>query len=230
MAGTFFGTTPRIVKINGRHVEAKPEGVLFLLENRDRPGIVGHVGTLMGKHDVNIASMSLSRNEAGGSALTVLNLDSVPRPELVTGTARRGRHRTPRRSCNCENRRRRIRRGAKGAVRVRFVRAGSGLKLAARRARGGVFRQAERAALPPPREHPLRRRSASGRSSTPAACARIAGTAAMSLKKIGRTALALALEDWPQFAGPAVEGVLLADYRFDALQGAESRAAGMACA
>ena len=49
------------MKINGRHVEAKPEGVIFLLENRDRPGIVGHVGTLMGKHSVNIASMSLSR-------------------------------------------------------------------------------------------------------------------------------------------------------------------------
>lgn len=83
VAGTFFGATPRIVKINGRHVEAKPEGVLFLFENRDRPGIVGHVGTLLGKHGVNIASMSLSRNEVGGQALTVLNLDSVPSPELI---------------------------------------------------------------------------------------------------------------------------------------------------
>lgn len=83
VAGTFFGTTPRIVKINGRHVEAKPDGVLFLFENKDRPGIVGHVGTLFGKHGVNIAGMSLSRNEVGGSALTVLNLDSVPGQELV---------------------------------------------------------------------------------------------------------------------------------------------------
>lgn len=83
VAGTFFGATPRIVKINGRHVEAKPEGVLFLFENRDRPGIVGEVGTLFGKQGVNIAGMSLSRNEVGGSALTVLNLDSVPGEELV---------------------------------------------------------------------------------------------------------------------------------------------------
>jgi D-3-phosphoglycerate dehydrogenase len=83
VAGTFFGTTPRIVKINGRHVEAKPEGVLFLLENRDRPGIVGHVGTMFGKHGVNIAGMSLSRNEVGGQALTVLNLDSVPGDALL---------------------------------------------------------------------------------------------------------------------------------------------------
>jgi len=83
VAGTFFGSTARIVKINGRHVEAKPEGVIFLFENRDRPGIVGKMGTLFGKHNVNIASMSLSRNEVGGRALTVLNLDSVPGPELT---------------------------------------------------------------------------------------------------------------------------------------------------
>jgi D-3-phosphoglycerate dehydrogenase len=77
-AGTFFGNKPRVVVINGRHVEAQPEGVLLLLENKDRPGIVGHLGTLLGKHQVNIASMSLGRDQAGGTALTVLNLDSAP--------------------------------------------------------------------------------------------------------------------------------------------------------
>ncbi len=83
VAGTFFGNAPRIVKINGRHVEARPEGVLFIFENEDRPGVVGTVGTLFGKHKINIASMSLSRNEAGGRALTVLNLDSVPGEALI---------------------------------------------------------------------------------------------------------------------------------------------------
>jgi D-3-phosphoglycerate dehydrogenase len=48
------------------------------MNNKDRPGMVGHIGTLMGKHQVNIASMSLSRDQVGGQALTVLNLDSVP--------------------------------------------------------------------------------------------------------------------------------------------------------
>jgi D-3-phosphoglycerate dehydrogenase len=47
------------------------------------PGIVGRVGTLLGEHGVNIATMSLSRNEAGGTALTVLNLDTVPDAELL---------------------------------------------------------------------------------------------------------------------------------------------------
>ena len=55
----------------------------MLLNNKDRPGIVGSLGTLMGRHNLNIASMSLSRDIAGGRALTVLNLDSVPSPEVL---------------------------------------------------------------------------------------------------------------------------------------------------
>ena len=90
VAGTFFGSTPRIVMVNGRHVEGRPEGVIFLFENRDRPGIVGHVGTLLGKHKVNIAGMSLSRNEAGGEALTLLNLDSVPDEALIADLTAEG--------------------------------------------------------------------------------------------------------------------------------------------
>ncbi len=83
--GTFFGAQnqPRIVRIFSQPVEIVPSGILFLMNNRDRPGIVGYLGTLMGKHQVNIASMSLSRDMAGGEALTVLNLDSVPPEELL---------------------------------------------------------------------------------------------------------------------------------------------------
>jgi D-3-phosphoglycerate dehydrogenase len=70
------------VRINSQPVEIVPSGVLFLMNNRDRPGIVGHIGTLMSRHNVNIANMSLNRDAAGGQALTVLNLDSVP-PQAV---------------------------------------------------------------------------------------------------------------------------------------------------
>jgi D-3-phosphoglycerate dehydrogenase len=83
VAGAFFGATPRIVSINRRPVEARPSGVLLVLENTDRPGMVGRIGTLLGAHGVNIATMSLSRNQAGGRALTVLNLDTAPPPELL---------------------------------------------------------------------------------------------------------------------------------------------------
>jgi D-3-phosphoglycerate dehydrogenase len=83
--GTVFGAQnqPRIVRINSQPVEVVPSGVLFLMTNKDRPGIVGYIGSLMGKHNVNIASMSLSRDVAGGKALTVLNLDSVPPQSLL---------------------------------------------------------------------------------------------------------------------------------------------------
>jgi len=78
--GTFFGSpnNPRIVRLYSLPVEIPINGVLLLLNNSDRPGIIGHLGTLLGKHKVNIASMSLSRDTAGGDAFTVLNLDSEP--------------------------------------------------------------------------------------------------------------------------------------------------------
>ncbi|MDQ2868938.1 MAG: phosphoglycerate dehydrogenase [Verrucomicrobiota bacterium] len=83
VGGAFFGATPRIVSINTRPVEARPSGVLLVLENNDRPGMVGRIGTLLGTHGVNIATMSLSRNQAGGTALTVLNLDSALTEDLL---------------------------------------------------------------------------------------------------------------------------------------------------
>ena len=83
VGGAFFGATPRIVSVNSRPVEARPHGVILILENTDRPGIVGRLGTLLGEHNVNIATMSLSRNQAGGTALTVLNLDNAPSEELL---------------------------------------------------------------------------------------------------------------------------------------------------
>jgi len=83
VGGAFFGATPRIITINSRPVEARPHGVVLVLENTDRPGMVGRIGTLLGDHGVNIATMSLSRNQAGGTALTVLNLDTAPNEELM---------------------------------------------------------------------------------------------------------------------------------------------------
>jgi len=78
--GTFFGSpnNPRIVRLYSLPVEIPISGIMLLLTNSDRPGIVGYLGTLLGKHKVNIASMSLSRDTLGGDAFTVLHLDSEP--------------------------------------------------------------------------------------------------------------------------------------------------------
>jgi D-3-phosphoglycerate dehydrogenase len=79
-AGTLIGksNTPRIVAINGRAVEVAATGKLLIIENSDEPGMIGYVGTLLGQDGVNIANMSLSRQEAGQTALMVINLDSEP--------------------------------------------------------------------------------------------------------------------------------------------------------
>ena len=82
LAGTIIGTnhSPRIVRY-GKHVlEFIPEDTLLISENLDRPGIVGDIGTILGKAGVNIANMTLSRatDGEGDRALAVYQLSSTP--------------------------------------------------------------------------------------------------------------------------------------------------------
>jgi len=78
--GTLFtkAAKPRIVTLNGREVEVEAAGKLLIIENKDQPGMIGYVGTILGKDGVNIANMSLSRQIPGQTALLVINLDSEP--------------------------------------------------------------------------------------------------------------------------------------------------------
>ena len=78
--GTLLGKAnePRVVGINGREVEVAAEGSLLVLENIDKPGMVGAVGTLLGNDGVNIADMSLSRLTPGGTAYMVVRVDHEP--------------------------------------------------------------------------------------------------------------------------------------------------------
>jgi len=83
--GTFFGSpnNPRIVRLFSNPLEIPLHGTFLMFNNLDRPGIVGHVGTVLGKHGVNIANLSLSRDHAGGHALSVFHVDSEPPVELL---------------------------------------------------------------------------------------------------------------------------------------------------
>ena len=81
--GTVFGEdTLRIVNINGFHLEAVPEGHILMLQNRDVPGVVGRVGTLLGSSNVNIARLELGREHVGGKAVSLFHVDE-PVPESV---------------------------------------------------------------------------------------------------------------------------------------------------
>jgi len=72
----FLKSDPRIVKIDRYYVEVVPSGHMIVISNKDVPGIVGSIGTLLGKHKVNIAGMTFGREKRGGNAITVLNVDS----------------------------------------------------------------------------------------------------------------------------------------------------------
>ncbi len=79
VAGTSTHDGPHILSIDGYWVDIPPsEGHLLLCENRDRPGMVGAVGMLMGESGVNISFMNVGRHEKSGVALMVLALDDAP--------------------------------------------------------------------------------------------------------------------------------------------------------
>ncbi|HEY3187002.1 MAG TPA: ACT domain-containing protein, partial [Solirubrobacteraceae bacterium] len=74
--GAIFGAgTVRLTKIDGFRMEAVPEGHIIMLHNRDVPGVVGRVGTLLGERGINIAGIELGRERVGGKALSLIHID-----------------------------------------------------------------------------------------------------------------------------------------------------------
>ncbi|MEX2187060.1 MAG: phosphoglycerate dehydrogenase [Pirellulales bacterium] len=85
-AGTLFGNVmPRLVRLGEHRLETYLDGTLLLFEHRDVPGIIGAIGTIFGRHNVNIAQMSVGRatDQPGGEAVGALNLDSQPPDEAL---------------------------------------------------------------------------------------------------------------------------------------------------
>jgi D-3-phosphoglycerate dehydrogenase len=77
IAGTLFHRRePRIVNIDDFSVEVVPEGAMLAVSNSDQPGVIGTIGTFLGRHHVNIARMQLSRERPGGRAISVIGIDS----------------------------------------------------------------------------------------------------------------------------------------------------------
>ena len=85
-SGTIFGRQfLRLVRLGEFHMEAFLDGQLLIYRHCDVPGLIGKIGTIFGKHDVNIASMALGRTaeKPGGDSVAVLNLDSAPSAEAI---------------------------------------------------------------------------------------------------------------------------------------------------
>ena len=83
-AATIFGQhMPRLVSLDDRRLEAYLDGRLLIFRHHDVPGIIGAVGTIFGRHNVNIAQMAVGRDAPGGEAVGVLNLDTEPSAEAL---------------------------------------------------------------------------------------------------------------------------------------------------
>ena len=84
IAGTLLMGVPRAVRIDSFRVDLVPEGRFLVSRHEDRPGVVGMVGSILGEHDVNIASMQVGRDAPRGNAMMILAVDDRVAPDLLT--------------------------------------------------------------------------------------------------------------------------------------------------
>jgi D-3-phosphoglycerate dehydrogenase len=75
---------PRVVQIDDYVVEVTPRGTLLAVTNRDQPGVIGAVGTLLGSKGINVNSLTVGQDAARRTALALWNLATDPADELVT--------------------------------------------------------------------------------------------------------------------------------------------------
>ncbi|NCO67974.1 MAG: phosphoglycerate dehydrogenase [Nitrospirae bacterium CG_4_10_14_0_8_um_filter_41_23] len=84
LAGTLFSKKdPRIVAIDNFKVEIVPDGDLLFIYNNDKPGVIGNIGTLLSKNDINIARMHFGRETSGGRAISVVTIDTPATPQII---------------------------------------------------------------------------------------------------------------------------------------------------
>lgn len=84
IGGALLGETHgRIIRIGAFRVDIAPRGTLIVLRNRDVPGVIGRVGTLLGDAGVNIAEYHQARLQVGGEALAAVSVDQQVEPDVL---------------------------------------------------------------------------------------------------------------------------------------------------
>ena len=84
LGGALFGhREARITRLNHWRLDLVPASHMLFVWNQDRPGMIGMVGTILGRRGVNIANMHVGRRDAGGTAVMVLTLDAPAPAEAV---------------------------------------------------------------------------------------------------------------------------------------------------
>jgi D-3-phosphoglycerate dehydrogenase len=85
LAGALMAGKPRLVEIKGMALEAPFNALMLYINNADKPGFIGALGTLMGDAGVNIATFHLGRDAVGGEAIALVGIDQPP-AEAVMAT------------------------------------------------------------------------------------------------------------------------------------------------
>jgi D-3-phosphoglycerate dehydrogenase len=84
VSGTVFtDKLPRIVNIDGYPLEVVPRGNMIFFTNNDKPGVIGAIGSVLGRCNVNIAGMHLGREHEGGKALALLLVDNAVDKDVI---------------------------------------------------------------------------------------------------------------------------------------------------
>lgn len=78
----------RLCSINEFLFEIEPTGSILIMQNHDKPGVIGAVGSYLASHAVNIAQFELSRNKQGGMAMSLIRIDGEPSSEVITGLSK----------------------------------------------------------------------------------------------------------------------------------------------
>jgi D-3-phosphoglycerate dehydrogenase len=84
VAGTVFpGGEIRLVRFIDYRLEAELEGINLLVQNLDKPGMIGFIGSTLGNYQVNIANMHLSRTPERDRAIAIVRLDEEAPQEVL---------------------------------------------------------------------------------------------------------------------------------------------------
>ena len=79
----FPGQEVRLVRLNDYMLEAELEGINLIIQNLDKPGVIGHIGMTLGNFNVNIANMHLARSREGDRAIAIIRVDNEAPPEAL---------------------------------------------------------------------------------------------------------------------------------------------------
>lgn len=92
IAGTVFSDgKPRFIQIRGINIEAEIGAHMLYTRNRDVPGVIGKLGSILGDFGVNIANFTLGRNQRGDDAIALLYLDERIAPDAVAALKESGK-------------------------------------------------------------------------------------------------------------------------------------------